>query len=249
MPVCFCTGNSTLSRNVTNRKYYKKQRKPRRRATARREPRCSYTATIGTAFHIQHRRIQKQANTVTHPHNQEIFKKSPRGVQRGRGFTAPLRFSTASQSKKTMPSAKKSKTYITSAQRETSNTEEYKNKPTRSHIPTTKKFSKKARGVCRGAVALRPLCGFPQLPKARKPCLLPRKAKHTSHRHNVKHPTPKNTKTSQHGHTSPQPRNFQKKPEGCAEGPWLYGPFAVFLSFSKPKTQAPCQGSKTYITK
>ena len=123
MPVCFCTGNSTLSRNVTNRKYYKKYRKPRRRATARREPRCSYTATIGTAFHIQHRsiqtkvdkvtpttiealtphigtaphiqhrRIQKQANTVTHPHNQEIFKKSPRGVQRGRGFTAPLRFS------------------------------------------------------------------------------------------------------------------------------------------------------------
>ena len=33
-------------------------------------------------------------------------KKSPRGVQRGRGFTAPLRFSTASQSKKTRPSAK-----------------------------------------------------------------------------------------------------------------------------------------------
>lgn len=36
-------------------------------------------------------------------------KKSPRGVQRGRGFTAPLRFSTASQSKKTRPSAKKVK--------------------------------------------------------------------------------------------------------------------------------------------
>ena len=36
-------------------------------------------------------------------------KKSPRGVQRGRGFTAPLRFSTASQSKKTRTSAKKSK--------------------------------------------------------------------------------------------------------------------------------------------
>jgi hypothetical protein len=30
-------------------------------------------------------------------------------VQRGRGFTAPLRFSTASQSKKTRPSAKKVK--------------------------------------------------------------------------------------------------------------------------------------------
>ena len=47
------------------------------------------------------------------------------------------------------------------------------------------------------------------------------------YRHSAPHPTPKNTKTSQHGHTSPQPRNFQKKPEGCAEGPWLYGPFAV----------------------
>ena len=29
--------------------------------------------------------------------------------------------------------------------------------------------------------------------------------------------------------TPPQPRTPKKKPEGCAEGPWLYGPFAVFL--------------------
>ena len=36
-------------------------------------------------------------------------KKSPRGVQRRRGFTAPLRFFTASQSKKNRPSAKKPK--------------------------------------------------------------------------------------------------------------------------------------------
>ena len=50
------------------------------------------------------------------------------------------------------------------------------------HNPRTPK--KKARGVCRGAVALRPLCGFPYLPKARTPCLLPRKAKHTSHNKN-----------------------------------------------------------------
>ena len=41
------------------------------------------------------------------------------------------------------------------------------------HNPRTPK--KKARGVCRGAVALRPLCGFPQLPKAKKPGLLPSK--------------------------------------------------------------------------
>ncbi|MFR8059853.1 MAG: hypothetical protein ACLU8X_07175, partial [Blautia massiliensis (ex Durand et al. 2017)] len=47
--------------------------------------------------------------TVSHTTTQELLKKSPRGVQRGRGFTAPLRFSTASQSKKTRPSAKKSK--------------------------------------------------------------------------------------------------------------------------------------------
>ena len=33
---------------------------------------------------------------------------------------------------------------------------------------TTQELLKKARGVCRGAVALRPLCGFPQLPKAKK---------------------------------------------------------------------------------
>ena len=49
---------------------------------------------------------------------------------------------------------------------------------------TTQELLKKARGVCRGAVALRPLCGFPYLPKARTPCLLPRKAKHTSHNKN-----------------------------------------------------------------
>ena len=40
---------------------------------------------------------------------------------------------------------------------------------------TTQELLKKARGVCRGAVALRPLCGFPQLPKAKKPGLLPSK--------------------------------------------------------------------------
>ena len=47
----------------------------------------------------------KSQHRITH-HNPRTPKKSPRGVQRGRGFTAPLRFSTASQSKKTRPSAK-----------------------------------------------------------------------------------------------------------------------------------------------
>ena len=50
----------------------------------------------------------KSQHRITH-HNPRTPKKSPRGVQRGRGFTAPLRFSTASQSKKTRPSAKKVK--------------------------------------------------------------------------------------------------------------------------------------------
>ena len=39
---------------------------------------------------------------------------------------------------------------------------------------TIQELLKKARGVCRGAVALRPLCGFSQLPKAKKPGPLPR---------------------------------------------------------------------------
>ena len=46
----------------------------------------------------------RQKSTPYHiPTTQELLKKSPRGVQRGRGFTAPLRFSTASQSKKPGP--------------------------------------------------------------------------------------------------------------------------------------------------
>ncbi len=61
---------------------------------------------LGTTFHIQYRSIQTKVSTVSHTTTQELLKKSPRGVQRGRGFTAPLRFSTASQSKKTRPSAK-----------------------------------------------------------------------------------------------------------------------------------------------
>ena len=97
--------------------------------TAHREPRYSSITTIGTTFHIQHRSIQTKStphptpqpknsklprHNVPHPipkhtdksqhrithHNPRTLKKSPRGVQRGRGFTAPLRFSTASQSKK-----------------------------------------------------------------------------------------------------------------------------------------------------
>ena len=52
-------------------------------------------------------------------------------------------------------------------------------------------------------------------------------------RHNVPHPIPKHTDKSQHRTPHHNPRTLKKKPEGCAEGPWLYGPFAVFHSFPK----------------
>ena len=55
--------------------------------------------------HPTPKHTDKSQHRITH-HNPRTSKKSPRGVQRGRGFTAPLRFSTASQSKKTRPSAK-----------------------------------------------------------------------------------------------------------------------------------------------
>ena len=80
-----------------------------------------------------------------------------------------------------------------SAQCPTINTEEYRNQiGTASHIQypsiqtqvntlpssTTKNSLKKARGVCRGAAALRPLCGFPIF--AKKYCVRsPTRTKHS----------------------------------------------------------------------
>ena len=52
----------------------------------------------------------------------------------------------------------------TSAQPHTSNTAAYIHKSTTSHHHN-QELLKKARGVCRGAVALRPLCGFHFFPK------------------------------------------------------------------------------------
>ena len=92
-----------------------------------------------------------------------------------------------------------------SAQRPIFNTEEYRQKSIKTHLPQSKHS--------------------------------------TSHRHSVTQPTPKNTKTSQQGHTSPQPGTLKKSP-GCAEGPWLYGPFAVFLIFPKQEPHASCQGKQ-----
>ena len=58
-------------------------------------------------------------------------------------------------------------------------------------------------------------------------------------RHNVPHPIPKHTDKSQHRITHHNPRTLKKKPEGCAEGPWLYGPFAVFPQLPKAKKTRP----------
>ena len=63
-------------------------------------------------------------------------------------------------------------------------------------------------------------------------------------RHNVPHPIPKHTDKSQHRTPHHNPRTLKKKPEGCAEGPWLYGPFAVFLIFPKQEPHASCQGKQ-----
>lgn len=62
---------------------------------------------LGTTFRIQYRSIQTKVNTVPHTTTQELLKKSPRGVQRGRGFAAPLRFSFFPQKKYCAPFAKK----------------------------------------------------------------------------------------------------------------------------------------------
>ena len=58
-------------------------------------------------------------------------------------------------------------------------------------------------------------------------------------RHNVPHPISKHTDKSQHRITHHNPRTLKKKPEGCAEGPWLYGPFAVFPQLPKAKKTRP----------
>ena len=107
--------------------------------TARREPHYSSTATPSAQRFTSNTEAYRQKSTpyptlqpknskqprhnVSHPtpkhtdksqhrtphHNPRTPKKSPRGVQRGRGFTAPLRFSLASQSQKPRPPAKEAK--------------------------------------------------------------------------------------------------------------------------------------------
>ena len=164
MPVCFCTGNSTLSRNVadgsrnnpadvhrtsrTSLQFHHNNRHnvphPIPKHTDKSQHRTPHhnprtQNSLGTTFRIQHRSIQTKVNTAPHattqelktpsaqrsasnteayrqkstplhiPTTQELLKKSPRGVQRGRGFTAPLRFFHSFPKQKTRPSAKKVK--------------------------------------------------------------------------------------------------------------------------------------------
>lgn len=59
---------------------------------------------IGSASRCQHRSIQTQVNTLPPSITQALLKKSPRGVQRGRGFAAPLRFYTVVNSASNFPS-------------------------------------------------------------------------------------------------------------------------------------------------
>ena len=118
MSVCFCIGNSTLSRNVANGsrnnpadvhrtsrtllQFHHNNRHnvphPTPKHTDKSQHRTPHhnprtQNSLGTTFRIQHRSIQTKVSTVSHTTTQELLKKSPRGVQRGRGFTAPLRFS------------------------------------------------------------------------------------------------------------------------------------------------------------
>ena len=117
MSVCFCIDNSTLSRNISNGsrnnpadvhrtsrtslQFHHNNRHnvphPTPKHTDKSQHRTPHhnprtQNTFGTTFHIQYRSIQTKVNTVSHTTTQELLKKSPRGVQRGRGFTAPLRF-------------------------------------------------------------------------------------------------------------------------------------------------------------
>ena len=135
MPVCFCVGNSTLSRNMadgsrnnpadvhrtsrTSLQFHHNNRHnvphPTPKHTDKSQHRTPHhnprtQNSLGTTFHIQYRSIQTKVNTVSHTTTQELLKKA-RGVCRGAVALRPLcGFSTASQSKKTRPSAKKIKT-------------------------------------------------------------------------------------------------------------------------------------------
>ena len=88
MSVCFCIDNSTLSRNISNGS----RNNP---ADVHRTSRTSLQFHYNNRHNVPHPtpKHTDKVNTAPHTTTQELLKKSPRGVQRGRGFAAPLRFS------------------------------------------------------------------------------------------------------------------------------------------------------------
>ena len=97
------TATPSAQRSASNTEAYRQKSTPYPTPQPKHSKQPRHNVSHPTPKHTD-----KSQHRITH-HNPRTPKKSPRGVQRGRGFTAPLRFSTASQSKKTRPSAKKSK--------------------------------------------------------------------------------------------------------------------------------------------
>ena len=127
-----------------------------------------------------------------------------------------------------------------SAQRSTSNTEAYRNQigtvfriQYRSIQKTASKQSitnKAAGRIPKNKSAQHPASNTEayrnQIGTA--PCIQHRSIQE-SDRHSVSHPISKHTDTSQHPPLIHNQELLKKKPEGCAEGPRLCGPFAVSL--------------------
>lgn len=98
-----------------------------------------------------------------------------------------------------------------SAQRPIFNTEEYRQKSIKSHLPQSKHS--------------------------------------TSHRHSVTQPTPKNTKTSQQGHTSPQPGTLKKSPRGVQRGRGFAAPLRFSFSQKNTVPRSPKKANDTQYFK
>ena len=177
--------------------------------TAHREPCYSSITTIGTTFHIQHRSIQTKVNTAPHTTTQEL--KTP------------------------------------SAQRSASNTEAYRQKstphptlqPKNSKLPRHNVPHPTPKHTDKTPSAQRSTSNTEAYRQKSTPHPTPQPKNSKPLRHNVPHPIPKHTDKSQHRITHHNPRTLKKKPEGCAEGPWLYGPFAVFPQLPKAKKTRP----------
>ena len=192
---------------------------PPQTCTARRDPRRSYTATIGTMFHIQYRGIQIKVKKVVHTTTQEL----------------KALIGTASHNQYQSIQTKVNKVPHTTVQelkaligKEFHNQHRgiQKRVNTAAH-PHNQALNKKARGVCRGAMALWPLCGF-LASQSKKISTLPRKEKHTLNRQRVPQPTPKHTNKSQHRPTSPQPKHSTKKARGVCRGAVALRPLCGF---------------------